>query len=260
MLRAHEKAGASKQDYRDLMVNSSYTYAVFGMAAYTFAIGGLAFWFPKFLTFTRGFEEVRAKSLLGVTTAAAAISGMLAGGWVADRWSRTNPRALFLVPGLAMLASLPFLLVALFATQERWIFAGIFLAEALMFINTGPCNAVIANVVAPNVRAVAYAAAVFVIHFLGDVWSPYLMGLVADTFGQPDAMATAFGHALASIGAVPSLTDESPHPQNLLAGMLVTVPAIPIAGVVLLAGARHLPREMALMLARLKAAPERKEP
>ena len=40
-LRAHEQAGASRADYLDLMVNSSYTYAVFGMAAYTFAIGGL---------------------------------------------------------------------------------------------------------------------------------------------------------------------------------------------------------------------------
>ena len=30
-----------------------------------------------------------------------------------------------------------------------------------MFINTGPCNAVIANVVAPNMRAAAFAVAVF---------------------------------------------------------------------------------------------------
>jgi hypothetical protein len=42
---------------------------------------------------------------------------------------------------------------------------------------------------------------------------------------------------------------------NLLAGLLVVVPAILISGLVLLAGARHLPREMALMLAKLKAAP-----
>ena len=42
---------------------------------------------------------------------------------------------------------------------------------------------------------------------------------------------------------------------NLTAGMLVVLPAILLGGVVLLAGARHLPREMALMLAKLKAAP-----
>ena len=31
-LQEHEQAGASREDYLDLMVNSSYTYSVFGMA------------------------------------------------------------------------------------------------------------------------------------------------------------------------------------------------------------------------------------
>jgi MFS family permease len=257
-LRAHELAGVLWEDYHDLMVNSSYTYSVFGMAAYTFAIGGVAYWFPTFLVSTRGFRLGSTTTMLGIVTAAAAITGMLIGGWVADHLAKKHPRALFVVPGVAMLASLPFLLVALFSRHPVWIYAGIFLAEALMFINTGPCNAVIANVVMPNMRAVAYAASIFAVHFLGDIWSPYLIGWTADLFGQPDTMATGFGRALASLGAVPTVTDQSKFPQNLLAGLLVVVPAIPISGLVLLAGARHLPREMALMLAKLKAVPIRK--
>jgi hypothetical protein len=67
-------------------------------------------------------------------------------------------------------------------------------------------------------------------------------------------MGTAFGQALAAIGAMPTEGPDG-RPENLLAGMLVVVPAVAIAGLVLLAGARHLPREMALMLAKLKAAP-----
>lgn len=253
-LRHHEQAGATKEDYLDMMVNSSYTYTVFGMAAYTFAIGGLVVWVPKFLTITRGIPQERATWLLGFTTLAAAVIGMLLGGWVADRWSRTNPRALFVVPGVAMLAAIPFVLVGMLATTPVWIFAGIFFAEMLMFVNTGPCNAIIANVVAPNMRAAAYAAATFAIHFLGDIWSPALIGWLSDTFGQKDTMETVFGQALAAIGAVPT---PSPHgqPANLLAGMLAVVPAILISGLVLLSGARHLPREMALMLAKLNAAP-----
>jgi MFS transporter, Spinster family, sphingosine-1-phosphate transporter len=263
-LRAHEKAGASWADYRDLMVNSSYTYAVFGMAAYTFAIGGLGALFPTFLINAKGVEEHAKLTVLGlhvgpimllsVCTALAAIVGMSAGGWLADRLARYSPRALFVVPGLAMLASVPFILVALYAKSLPWIYGGIFLAEALMFINTGPCNAVIANVIAPNMRAAAYALAVFAIHFLGDIWSPTLMGWTADTFGQKDTMQTMFGQLLAALGAVPIAQKNAP-PANLLAGMLVVVPALLISGIVLLAGARHLPREMALMLARLKATP-----
>jgi len=254
-LKAHEKAGASREDYRDLMVNSSYTYSVFGMAMYTFAIGGLALWLPKLLTFTRGIDPVRGKLVLAGVTAVSAILGMSSGGWLADRLARTNPRALFLVPGVAMLASIPFVLVGLLATDPIWIYAGIFLAETLMFINTGPCNAIIANVVAPNMRAAAFAVAVFAVHFLGDIWSPPLIGKVADLFGAADTMASPIGRVLRSIGAVPVPGEEGTRPQNMVAGLLIVVPAILLSGIVLLAGARHLPREMALMLARLKAAP-----
>ncbi len=253
-LKQHERSGATKEDYIDLMVNSSYTYSVFGMAMYTFAIGGLAAWLPTFLMKTRGMPEVAAGRDIGLVTAVSSIVGMLAGGWLADRLARTSPRALFLVPGAAMLLSVPFMLVGLFATSRPLIFGGIFLAEMLMFINTGPCNAVIANVVAPNMRAAAYAAAIFAVHFLGDIWSPPLIGYVADLFGQPDTMASPIGRFLKSIGAVP-VVGETGRPENMVAGLLVVVPAVVLSGVVLLAGARHLPREMALMLAKLKAAP-----
>src|SRR4051794_7182021 len=181
-LRAHEQAGTSREDYLELLVNSSYNYAVFGMTFYTFAIGGLAYWLPKFLSVTKGIDSVKANGLLGLTTLFAAIVGMSLGGWLADRLAKTNPRALFLVPGVALIAAVPFLLLAIYSKDVVWIYAGIFLSEALMFINTGPCNAVIANVVMPNMRAAAYAISTFVLHFLGDIWSPTLMGWVADFF------------------------------------------------------------------------------
>ncbi len=256
-LAAHERAGATKADYLELAVNSSYTYAVFAMAAYTFAIGAMLAWVPTFLVNTRQIPQQTVGDVLGPITAVAAILGMTAGGWLADWRAKADPRALFLVPGVAMIAALPFIGLALFATQPTWIFVGIFLAEALMFVNTGPLNAVIANVVAPNLRAAAYAIAILLIHVFGDIGSPALVGWVADTFGQADMMNTAVGRAFAAIGAMPTQKPFEPPgvAENLLAGLVVVVPAIAVSGAVMLAGARHLPREMALMLARLKAAP-----
>jgi MFS family permease len=253
-LKDHEEAGASREDYFDLMVNSSYTYSVLGMAFYTFAIGGLSAWLPTFLFETRNFGLTRATSWLGGITLCACLTGMTVGGWLADRLSKTDTRALFLVPGIAMLASIPFVLLALFSTTDVWIFIGVFLAETLMFVNTGPCNAVIANVVAPNMRSAAYAVTLFAVHVLGDIWSPPLIAWVADTFGQRDSMSTPLGQVLASIGAVPTRVAEG-SPENWVAGLLVVIPALVLSGVVLLSGARHLPREMALMLAKLKAKP-----
>ncbi|WP_422925104.1 spinster family MFS transporter [Singulisphaera sp. PoT] len=258
-LKAHEKAGATKEDYIDLMVNSSYTYSVFGMAMYTFAIGGLLVWVPIYLFNTRQIEQNRAMTILGLVTLAASVIGMSAGGWLSDKMAKTKPQALFLVPGIAMFLSIPFVLIALFSTSERVIFGAILAAETLMFINTGPCNAIIANVVQPNLRAAAYAISVFAIHFLGDIWSPALIGRAADWLGDPLTMASSYGKILKSIGAVPTQVSGHP-PENIVAALLIVVPALLLSAIVLIAGARHLPREMALMHAKLRAAPKTSKP
>jgi hypothetical protein len=109
----------------------------------------------------------------------------------------------------------------------------------------------------PNMRGVACSVVLAATHLLGDIWSPSLMGWVIDTFGQADSMSTSFGKALATLGALP-VALPGHDSENITAGMLVVIPALLIAGLVLLSGARHLPREMALMLAKLKAAPSRR--
>ena len=70
-------------------------------------------------------------------------------------------------------------------------------------------------------------------------------------------MATGFGRFLNAIGAVP-VAPPGQDRYNLTAGMLAMLPALLVAGVVLLAGVRHLPRELALMIAKLRAAPSRR--
>jgi MFS family permease len=255
-LALHERVGPSREDYIDLMVNSSYTYSVFGLAFSMFAIAGLVFWLPTFLTVVHELPPARVSAWLGLTMPAAMTLGMAAGGWLADRCSRVSPRALFVVPGLAMLGSIPFVLLLIFGRSQAAIGLGVFAAIALMFTNAGPCHAIIASVVMPNMRAVACAVALAATHLLGDIWSPALMGWIADTFGQPDSMATPFGQALAAIGAVPR-AQPGRDPENLAAALLTAIPALALAGCVLLAGARHLPREMSLMLAKLRAVPAR---
>lgn len=258
-LRAQERSGASRADYVDLAVNSSYTYSVFGQVAYVFAIGAMLVWIPYFLVGTRHIDQEEANWTLAGVTFFAAITGMTLGGMISDRLAKIDSRALFIVPGLAMLGAVPATLLGLFAHQKGAIYAGIFLAEALMFVNVGPCMTILANVVTPNMRASALAIATLLMHLLGDIWSPSLVGWVADYCGQPDVMATGFGRMLLAIGATPTHPAGLP-PQNLLAGLLITIPALAISGLVFLAGARHLPREMALMLAKLKSTPHAAAP
>ncbi|RLS25785.1 MAG: MFS transporter [Planctomycetota bacterium] len=252
-LQAAAKIGANRLDYRDLMVNSSYTYAVFGMAMSTFAVGAIGLWMSTFLTEVRGFEKVQATTSIGLVTAGASLLGMAVSGWLADKLSQRSPKWLFLVPGLAMWLALPFMVLTILSTSKVLILGGMFVSIMFLFMNIGPCNAVISNVIPPHLRAAAFAITLFSIHFLGDIWSSPLVGYVSDMFGDPEFIESGLGKALTSIGAGATLMPDGKTYRNLTAGLLITLPAVFLSGVVMFTGARHLPREMALMLARLKA-------
>jgi MFS family permease len=258
-LRLHETVGPSVEDYIDLMVNSSYTYSVFGLTFTTFTIGGLLYWLPSFLIGVRRVPADRVGLVLAIVLPTAMAAGIAGGGWLADRWARSNPRALFLVPAGAASAAIPALLVTILGRSQTAAILALFATIALLFANLGPCFAIIARVAAPNMRALACGSAVGVTHMLGDVWSPGLMGWVASVFGQTDTMATAFGKVLAALGATPRDV-AGREPENIAAALLVIIPALAIAAVVLLAGAWHLPRETALMIAKLRAAPPNSYP
>ncbi len=212
----------------DLMVNSSFNYSVFGMAFCSFALAGLVYGLPAFLDARKAVLDWRGPGPLRVLWAAA-VAGLIVGGWLADAFASTKPRRLFLLPGLAVLAAIGGLLAAIYGGSTVVVGSGIFLAGAATSLVVAPCFTVIAGVTMPNMRGVGFGVALAAGHVFGDIWPPTLMGWVSDTFAQPDSMATGFGQFLAAIGAVPVTRDEH-GPENLTAGMLVLIPALLIAG------------------------------
>ena len=259
MPRGSRPSSASAQaarSYFALGKNASYIYAVLGMAAYTFAIGGMLVWVPNYLFTTRGLRPGAGGNDSGGRHTVGGRAGNV------GRRLDCRPASQNQAPGSVSRSGRrdvrldPFCGGGAFgARSEPAIFAAIFLAETLMFVNTGPCNAIIANVVQPNLRAAAYSIAIFAVHFLGDIWSPSLIGKVSDLFGDAEMMAGRMGRVLNSIGAVPTqVTGQAP--ENIVAGLFVVVPALVLAGILLLTGARHLRREMGLMQAKLLALPD----
>ena len=71
------------------------------------------------------------------------------------------------------------MVVALFA-RGRAMVPGILLAAFFLLVNTAPLNAALINSVGAHIRATAIAINIFIIHLLGDVPSPTLMGWIAD--------------------------------------------------------------------------------
>jgi MFS transporter, Spinster family, sphingosine-1-phosphate transporter len=116
---------------------------------------------------------------VGAITVIDGIAGRLIGGWLAQRWLRTNHRALYLFSGLTVALTLPFG-VLLFFGPHSWAIPSLFLAEFFLFLNTGPLNTAIVNSVSAPVRATAISINLFCIHFFGDTFSPQVIGAVSD--------------------------------------------------------------------------------
>ena len=175
----------SSADYWQLLRTPSYVLNTLGMAAMTFALGAIAYWMPRYVhDFRQKSLPLDAQSSLedvnwmfGVITVVAGITATLFGGWLGDKLRNRWSGSYFLVSGIGMLIGTPlFLLVLRTPFPAAWVL--IFAAEFCVLLNTGPANAVLANVTRPAVRASAFAINIFMIHLLGDAVSPPLVGWI----------------------------------------------------------------------------------
>ena len=179
--------------FLSLACNAPYLYATLGMAMTTFSMGGISAWMPSFLQ-RAGFSPNTVGLTLGGITAGAGLGGTAVGGWIAQRWLRTNHRALYLVSAWSALITVPFGVVCFFGPRSTMLPA-LALAMFSIFLGTGPLNAAIVNAVPAAVRATAIAVELFLIHALGDTPSPRLIGMVSDR----TTLSTGLGLTLVSM-------------------------------------------------------------
>jgi len=179
---------AIRAAYAALLRNRAYVLTVLGYAAYTFAIGALAFWTPSFLERTRGLSKAHATVQFGAIVVATGFLGTYAGGWLGDRLLSRSRQAYLWLSGATTLAAAPLTLLALTALTPAVYWSAIVAAELCLFASTSPINSMIVNVVDPSMRATAVAVSIFTIHVLGDVPSPSLVGVISDARTLGEAM------------------------------------------------------------------------
>lgn len=193
-----------------LLHNPGFWCATLGMAAWTFAVGGISTFLPTFFVRFGGYSVAAAGLVTGAITAIDGLLGTVIGGWIGQRWVRRNHRALYLLSAWSAILAIPAAAAALFGPRSLLVPAA-FVAEFFLFLNTGPLNAALVNSVSASIRSTAIAINLFMIHALGDAFSPRLIGRVSD--------ATS----------------------SLRIGLGVTLVALAASGVILLIGSRFAP-------------------
>lgn len=170
--------------YRDLFRNGPYMLTVLGYAAYTFALGGLAFWMPAFLQRARGMTLAQASVTFGGIAVVTGFLGTFLGGWLGDFFLKRTKQSYLWVSGLATLVAAPLTFIGLTSSDRVVFLSAIAVAEVLIFMCTGPVNTAILNAVSPLERATAVGLSVFLMHLLGDIPSPPLIGALSDASGS----------------------------------------------------------------------------
>ena len=116
----------------------------------------------------------------GIITVLCGLGATLLGGIVGDRLRDRGMRGAYLqASGWGTLLGFPAFVGILFAPFP-WAWICVALAVFWLFFNTGPANAVLANITRPEIRATAFAINILVIHLLGDAISPGVIGNLAD--------------------------------------------------------------------------------
>ncbi len=173
------KQEARSASVKSLLHNPGYLSATMGYAMSTFTIGGISAWIPSFLQREAGMSAAHAGFVVGAITAATGLTGTALGGWWAQRWLRSDRRALYWVCAAGPALCAPFALLCFFGPKATMLPA-LGLAELSLFLGSGPVNAAIINSVSARVRATALAGELFLIHLFGDVPSPRIIGFVSD--------------------------------------------------------------------------------
>ena len=170
---------ATWADYKGLIRIPSLVTNILAQTALTFAIGGLSVWAPTYIHEGRGQPLEQTDLIFGGILVVAGFLSTLFGGWLGDTLRRRHPGSYFIVSGFGMLLGFPATIAMLYTPfPAAWGF--VFMAIFFLFMNTGPSNTALANVVPPSMRATAFAMNILVIHLFGDALSPWLIGWIKD--------------------------------------------------------------------------------
>ena len=185
----HQPVGGQ---YGELWRSRAYVATVAGYIAQTFCLGGFTAWASHFLYRKLCLELATADFWFGGVTCVTGLVGTALGGWLTDKvGGEDRTRACLKVCAWSSFVAAPRARAALLMPTALGFFIALGLCEIALFVSVSPTNAAILVSVPPALRATAMAVSIFMIHLLGDLVSPPLIGAVSDGFG--DAAARCSG-------------------------------------------------------------------
>jgi len=183
-LTVPKRASSLKKDLIEIFKSRSYTLTVFGYCAYTFVVGGVAYWMPAYIQRSFLIDQKLANVYFGGVAVVTGLLGTLVGGYLGDLWAKKGKLGHLKISSLSMFAALPFYAFCISTNDLTLFLISLSLTQFLFFLSTSPINVVILETAPESLKTFAMAMAIFACHILGDAISSPLIGYISDTTGS----------------------------------------------------------------------------
>jgi predicted MFS family arabinose efflux permease len=154
----------------------------------SFSAGGYVSWLLDFLERWKGMTKSHASIVVGIITLTAGSTGVVVGGFVADRIQRRVPWGRAVTMGIGFLLAAPFGFASLYLPAGLGLYAVIWLVTFFIPWYNGPMAAVIDDVVDDRRASTAQASFSFVIHLLGTAPAAALVGYASSAWDLRTAL------------------------------------------------------------------------
>lgn len=177
-----------KDMIREFLKKPSVIFTYFGMTAIVFVTTAMIVWLPKFFEISSGMDPKKAGTLAGAVMMLALIGAPM-GGYIIDRWRKTEPRARMLFPAITTFISAILLFLAFYIFKGPMQLVTLFVFGIFIMLFISGAAAVTQDVIHPGLRATSYSIAVLVQNLLGSFTAPIVLGRISDLTNIKTAMS-----------------------------------------------------------------------
>jgi MFS family permease len=191
---------------RILSEKPAYWHVTMGVTIASFVNYGVGQFFVSFLIRTHELSIFDASVKIAMALAVMAAIGTYMSGYLADKYAQRFPKALALIPMVALIGVIP-MHVTGYLAESLWLAVPLMMVgQMLLYTYLCPLYAVPSGVVDSRMRATAGAVTLFIVNLLGYGLGPPLIG----------GLSTILNATFLS-GLDPSLTLEACKASNLAA-------------------------------------------
>jgi len=200
------KTLSNREALAEILGSRAFVLLLAAGSSAAFLSYGKATWTAIFFQRTLGLTAGETGFWFGIGGGLAAISGTLAGGWLADQFGKVNRRHVMTAPAVGFALGVPLSIAAYFMTDWRWALALLMIPTMLNSLYYGPIFASAQGLVKPEARAMASAILLFSQNLIGLGLGPLFFGILSDWI-KPVAGAESVRWVLygaAVIGFIPA--------------------------------------------------------